>query len=258
MQGGIRLVVFDAVGTLMTPTPAVADVYRQIGHKYGCDRSREDISARFRQVFRDTEAGSPDDPNRWGTSEARERERWRTIVDHVLGDTRDPDACFEELWNHFAAPASWTCFADVEPCLIALRQLEIQVAIASNFDARLHTVCQAHPVLQQIPLRVVSSEAGSRKPAAEFYATVEQLGGYAAANILMIGDDEIADVAAPRSCGWSALHLNRSVRLQRSPGQDPTQYPDPILLREDSLPAANGSLTSLEELVPWLQTHNLA
>ena len=43
----------------------------------------------------------------WVTSEERERDRWRSIVAATLRGVPDPDACFRELFDHFAKPTSW-------------------------------------------------------------------------------------------------------------------------------------------------------
>jgi putative hydrolase of the HAD superfamily len=50
-----------------------------------------------------------------------------------------------------------------------------------------------------------SSEIGWRKPAAEFFRTVEQRLGCEPAEILLVGDDPDLDIAAGRLAGWHVL-----------------------------------------------------
>lgn len=104
---------------------------------------------------------------------------------------------------------SWRVFNDVSPTIERLLSNGLQIAVASNFDARLHRLCDADPTLSRIQTRLVSSEIGYRKPAAEFYRTVINQCGVPAESILMVGDDWEADVVAARQAGLSACWLNR-------------------------------------------------
>src|SRR5207253_3715625 len=49
---GVRAVVFDAVGTLITPDPPAPAVYAEVGRKFGSRLGVEVIAARFRAAFR--------------------------------------------------------------------------------------------------------------------------------------------------------------------------------------------------------------
>jgi putative hydrolase of the HAD superfamily len=205
----VRWIVFDAVGTLLAPSPSVAEAYHQVGASLGSQLPVAEVGRRFREFFprSETECFPPE---RLGlTSEPEERDRWRWIVERVLDDVTDQEACFQRLWDHFAAPASWTLFDDVPAVIERLRQQGYRLAIASNFDARLHALCDACPTLQSVTLRLVSSEVGYRKPAAEFYAAVTAACGTSPESILMVGDDWEADVVAARNAGLHAVWLNR-------------------------------------------------
>src|SRR5206468_12322464 len=104
---GVRAVVFDAVGTLITPDPPAPVVYAEIGRKYGSRLDLDVITARFRAAFRAEE--EIDRAAGWRTDESREERRWRSIVAATLGDVSDTEACFRELWQHFARPTAWQC-----------------------------------------------------------------------------------------------------------------------------------------------------
>ncbi len=208
-----RWLVFDAVGTLIQPRPSVAVAYQSIAARHGSRFSVAEVGERFRQAFRQSEtnvfpagleAGSP-----WLTSDAIEIARWRWIVGQVVPDVQDAESCFAELWDHFARPSSWSCFDDVKESLLALRRAGYRLAIASNFDSRLHPVCDGHDELKPIEHRFVSSETGFRKPAPEFYAAMISRFGCLGHEILMIGDDPEHDVAGPISAGMQALLIDR-------------------------------------------------
>lgn len=221
-QGGdnqVRWIAFDAVGTLIFADPPVHLAYYRIGRKYGTAARPEEVLHRFRAAFsrRATHAFSQlETAVAEGTAhaaldgEARERQFWRDVVAEVLPDVREADACFEELFAHFAQPAAWGCFADVEETLDEARRRGWRIAIASNFDGRLHAVCDGHPPLQPIERRVISSEVGACKPQPEFFEAMLAACGCSAEQIVVVGDDFENDVAAPRRLGIRALHLDRA------------------------------------------------
>jgi putative hydrolase of the HAD superfamily len=114
---------------------------------------------------------------------------------------------------------------DVEETLDALRARGLSVALASNFDARLHAVCAGHPALASVEVRVISSEVGWKKPSPQFFRALVERCAVRPEQILMIGDDRENDVDAARAAGLKAVHLDRSGR------------------------GGDGSLTCLEELL---------
>ena len=226
-------IVFDAVGTLIHPDPPVAVAYGQAARHHGSFLTADDIRPRFRRVWAASEthdlagAASPAATDPLATNEDRERQRWRWIVEQVIDDIADPDACFEELWQHFARPTSWSCFPDVAESLADLARAGFRLAIASNFDQRLPPICANLPALGPIQLCVVSSVVGYRKPSSHFFAALSRATNCPADRLLMVGDDFESDVAGALAAGLSARFLNR---------------------RSDS-PAATDQIASLIELL---------
>jgi len=207
-----RWLAFDAVGTLIDPFPAVADAYHAVGSQFGTRFSVAEVDQRFRAAFRSSEAnGFPGSSamGPWATSDDVERARWRWIVEDVFPDVDDVDTCFLHLWEHFARPTSWRCFEDAGETLAHLSSRGYRLAIASNFDCRLHPVCDGLRGLGPIELRLVSAAVGYRKPAPEFYGALIEACRCRAEEIVMIGDDFNHDVAAARAAGLQAIHLNR-------------------------------------------------
>lgn len=203
----LRWIVFDAVGTVIYPTPGVAVAYHEIGRAFGSSLSLEDVRTRFRSAF----AAASESINA-GTSEADEEAFWRDIVKAALPDVSDPEACFRELFDHFGRTTAWACFNDVAPTLHSLRTRGFRLAVASNFDRRLHPLCDG--LGEGLPLRlferrVISSEVGFRKPAVEFYSAVLDATGARPDELLVVGDDERNDVLGARAAGLRAIHLRR-------------------------------------------------
>jgi putative hydrolase of the HAD superfamily len=206
--------VFDVTGTLLLPDPPVADLYHRIAAPLGCQLSREAIAARFgpaiRRHFGDVSAAAPADPlTRPTTDEAGERRRWRKILSETLDDLppRAIDQAFDQLWSEFARPEQWRLRPGAAETISRLNDAGCRLAIASNFDSRVHRVLDGHPPLDRVSERFISSEVGFIKPDRRFFEAIAQRMGVAPQRLVMIGDDPVNDLAGAQAAGWHALHL---------------------------------------------------
>lgn len=230
---GVRAVVFDAVGTLLRPEPAVGIAYAQAGRRFGSTREAADVQARFRTAWQAEEArdrdagglrtGDTDGPrtsdiSRLRTDEARERLRWQRIVAEVFPEVTAQHELFAALWDHFADPGSWRLFDEVAETWRELEQRGLVLAIASNFDERLPGICESLEPLARCRHVFASSAVGYRKPAAEFYRRVAAALDLPGESILMVGDDFENDVVAARQAGWQAVFLSREEQRASSIG----------------------------------------
>ncbi len=203
-------IVFDSTGTLMTPDPEPAQVYRDAAARFAdpgsIDEVRTRLKAALRRHFFGETATAP-------TSEAFELQRWRQIVADTLGGgipRNDFQSAFEALWQHFADAAAWRLFADVTDTLQRLRRQGYSIAVASNFDGRLRPILAGLGLEALVDEVLISSDLGFSKPNPQFYtAAAERLGAGDCRRLLMIGDTYEGDVAAARQSGWDARHLVR-------------------------------------------------
>jgi putative hydrolase of the HAD superfamily len=198
---GIRAVAFDAVGTLIYPQPPAPAVYFEIGRRFGSRLSLQVIGDRFRAVFQQEE--EMDRRHQYRTSEAREVERWQSIVSNVLTDVTDQEACFCQLFEHFAQPNSWSCNPDSRTVVDSLRGQRLPLAVASNYDRRLHSVMEGISSLRGLNL-VISSEVGWRKPSLPFFAVLCKTLGMQPSQVLYVGDDPANDYAGAIAAGLQA------------------------------------------------------
>lgn len=207
--GPFRAVVFDAVGTLIHAEPSVSRVYADVGRRHGGRHDSATIEERFRVAFRRQEA--IDRQRNWITSEEREVERWRAIVADVF-PLVDAAKCFSDLYEHFARPAAWRVELAAMELIQSLRRREISVALASNFDARLHGIVAGLPELRNLNAVIVSSEVGFRKPRLAFFEAIEARLGIPMANIIFVGDDPINDGKGAADAGMKSLLLGRDIK----------------------------------------------
>jgi putative hydrolase of the HAD superfamily len=211
MLEGVRWVLFDAVGTLIFADPPVAQVYAAAARRFGSSATPQQIESRFREALA-AEMGPADDLTRSPTSEANELARWRRIVDAVFPDLPSPaaDDLFDSLWQHFAQPAHWRLYPDAEPAITSLKERGLQLGLASNFDSRLLRIAAEWPALAPCEQIFVSSQVGYSKPDPRYFAAVAARLQIPPAEILLVGDDWLADIQGARAAGWQAMLLMRT------------------------------------------------
>jgi len=199
---GVQAVVFDVVGTLVEPSPVVAVAYQRVAARHGVERAVAEIDSLFRRAWRNQEAIDAAAKTPFATDRVRERERWREIVFDVFSGVPAAAAIFDELWDHFGRPASWRPTPHGPTLVRQVIDAGLTVALASNFDERLLAIAGHVEPLSLVPHVFASSELGWRKPATEFFRSVEERLGFGPTELLLVGDDPELDLAAGRRAGW--------------------------------------------------------
>jgi putative hydrolase of the HAD superfamily len=200
-------VFFDAVGTLLFPDPPAYLIYSQVARRAGLDLPPEEVRRRFGTAYRAEE--EIDRAAGWVTSEGREADRWRRIVRESLAGVPDPDACFRELFDHFARSGAWRVDPDAPALLRHLRDRGLLLGLASNYDARVLSVLDGLPELAALRDRVVVSAAvGFRKPAMEFFREVVRVANCDPGEVVFVGDDMENDYEGATAAGLRAVLLD--------------------------------------------------
>src|SRR5260370_40969021 len=139
----LRVVFFDAAGTLIVPREPVGVSYARIARDYGVHTSGAAVNAAFRRVFRETPAlafgpGLPAEELR-----RRERQWGRELVIATFagrGTFTDFDAYFASLFEFFADPGNWMAYSEAGPTLEPLRRDRVALGVVSNFPHRLYRI----------------------------------------------------------------------------------------------------------------------
>ncbi|KAK4761424.1 hypothetical protein SAY87_029308 [Trapa incisa] len=157
LYGGIthKALLVDAAGTLFVPSQPMAQIYRQIGEKYGVRYSEDEILHRYRRAYQQP----------WGRSRLRYvkdgRPFWQFIVSCSTGCS--DYQYFEEVYNYFATEKAWhLCDPDAEKVFKALKEAGVKLAVVSNFDTRLRPVLRALKCDHWFDALAVSAEVANR------------------------------------------------------------------------------------------------
>jgi len=210
MSEPVGAIFFDAVGTLIRPEPNVAAVYTEAGKRHGSALCTDEIRDRFFREF--ARHVRLDEMRCWKTSEDNEVHRWRQIVKRVFPDVRDTEACFRELWDHFARPESWRLTDGAGEVLCELLRRGWVLGLASNFDSRLRGIVDGFPDLWTLTHIVISSEVGWLKPAPQFFEQVKSCVQVPSEKILFVGDDRRNDYAGAEAAGLTPVLYDPSDR----------------------------------------------
>lgn len=201
----LRAITFDATGTLLDPYPSVGAIYAEIAHAEGLSVDGTALQDRFRSAFKAGRAHTR-------TDEAGERAFWRKLSGDVFSpwaDATTMDRLFPALWEAFACADRWRPRGDIPALLSQLHARGLQLAMLSNWDARLHRVIAALGWRQWLSHVFISSELGAEKPDRMVFDHAAAALGCAPAEILHVGDSWDHDVAGALGAGWQAAWLDR-------------------------------------------------
>ena len=211
-------IFFDAGNTLLSVYPSVGSIYADAARRVGLDVTEEDIERSFKEIWTKTRPLVSNEGHR--LTYEKERDWWKYLVrevfrDHV--DKMDFDQFFEHLYRHFAEADCWRLYEDVIGVLDQLRDRGFRLAIISNWDSRLHALCDQLGISSYFETVVVSSIVGYEKPHPNIFRFALDQTGLSPHDVLYIGDDPFLDYQAARKVGIHSLHLDRHNRFPDHP-----------------------------------------
>ncbi len=223
----LRVIFFDATGTLIGLPRGVAYHYAQVAHRFGWEAPPQDLDRAFRTAWstmpapKVTRLPRSDDDKGW----------WRRLVGRVLDampgavpQRFDRDRYFEDLYAEFGRPGVWDVFPETRTILARLSG-EYRLAIISNFDRRLLLVLDELGIRSLFNPIVISSEVGADKPDPWIFQEALRLAGVRAVEAMHVGDEPKADWEGAAAAGMHVFRLKRPENsledliryLQRSP-----------------------------------------
>lgn len=202
MQPKIKLISFDAGGTLLHPYPSVGKLYSEVMVKHGIHIAEEKLQKNFHQSFQHVQRST------LKTSEANELNFWKSIVKETLkglAKPKDFDVLFKDLWQGFAKPGYWKLSDKCIDTLKELKNRKLQCVILSNWDSRLNNIIEGMSLAPYFEHTFISSEVGYNKPAPELFNHVENICKVSGQEILHVGDHIKNDIEPARKRNWQCL-----------------------------------------------------
>ncbi|OIS97796.1 PREDICTED: haloacid dehalogenase-like hydrolase domain-containing protein 3 [Nicotiana attenuata] len=199
LYGGLthKALLVDAVGTLVIPSQPMAQIYRQIGEKYGVEYSEAEILKRYRWAYEQP----------WVRSRLRYVNDGRPFWQHIVSSSTgcSDSQYFEELYNYYTTEKAWhLCDPNAERVFNALRTAGVKLAVVSNFDTRLRLVLRALNCDHWFDAVAVSAEVEAEKPNPTIFLKACELLGVNPEDAVHVGDDRRNDIWGARDAGCDA------------------------------------------------------
>ena len=209
----LKVIFFDAVGTLFYLPKGVGVHYAEGARRHGCEIPAEALQAAFSNVYRAmpprpaSRAARPDDDKGW----------WRVLVDRVLDrcitamngeGALDRGAYFEDVYSEFSKPGVWELFPETRDTLEALAP-HFTLGIISNFDGRLRAILDHLGIADRFQHVVISSEVGADKPDPWIFHRALTMADVSADEVLYTGDDPMRDWRGGEALGLRTFRLDR-------------------------------------------------
>lgn len=210
----IKVVFFDAAGTLFRVKGSVGDVYLQYAAKYGVPRS-PDMVTKVNQAFKDAFRQAP--PSIFAVEQPEklkqcERLWWFDIVHAVfyrVGMFEGFDDYFDEVYEAFGRAEAWEIYPEVPEVLQQLRSQEYELGIISNFDTRFFAIVRALGLDDLFDSITISGIAGSVKPAEKIFRHALAQHVVEPEEAMHVGDDLKEDFTGATDAGLSGVLLDR-------------------------------------------------
>ena len=206
------VVFFDAVGTLLKPATPVDDTYHLYGLKHGSAISKDSIRNRFYESFKKEEL--KDVSLDCKTNEAREYERWESIVSECFPDLKSPALLFNDLFEYYSQPSAWDLYPGTITVIEFLENAGINWGIASNFDLRLQAIVKSKPELCNCKWLIISSLVGYKKPSNHFFEHLKPSSRISFDEILMVGDSPENDIHPAKELGIQTFEIKEGQSLE--------------------------------------------
>lgn len=203
IKDAIKGVMFDFSGTLFR-IESTEQWLRAVAADAGLDLPEDELLACAARLERAGALPGGANPRRLPPhleTSWRERdlgaEPHRAAYTALIREASPPsDALVDALYERHLTPAAWRPYADTVATLTALRERGIPVAVVSNIGWDLRPVFRAHGVDHLVDAYVLSFEHGVQKPDPRLFQAACRALGLAPADVLMVGDDRVADAGA--------------------------------------------------------------
>ncbi|MCA9472194.1 MAG: HAD-IA family hydrolase [Nitrospirales bacterium] len=214
----LKVIFFDAAGTLFHIKGSVADVYLKYAKKYGLQESlslRSSINSAFSYAFQQAP------PPIFAVSQPEklkqcERLWWFDIVHAVfyrVGMFEGFDEYFDEVFEAFGRAEHWEIQPELIPLLTELKEQQFELGIISNFDTRLFQILNDLSLSNYFDTITISSLVQAVKPSREIFQYALDEHAVEPHEALHVGDSLTEDWEGATKSGLKAVLLCEKNKL---------------------------------------------
>ena len=208
----IKVIFFDAVGTLFCVRGGVGQIYWDLAKDYGVQTTPAAIDQAFSEVFPSMPplafSGVP-------LEEIRLLEKlwWSKLVKAVfdrLGGLERFNSYFDSVFNFFSAGEAWEVYPETIQVLEKIKSCGTRMGIISNFDSRIFGVLDDLGLSKFFDSVHISSREGAAKPDGRIFKTALDHYQIRPDQAVHVGDNLKEDFGGAQFIGIFPIYLNRN------------------------------------------------
>jgi putative hydrolase of the HAD superfamily len=224
----IKVIFFDAGGTILEPYPTFAEAFTRICRAHGYEVAPADVQSVFHRVGTAQVARETGVVNATTSAESSQI-FWRhlyTLFLNALGIS--DEALRDNLLQTFSDKASYKLFPEVLDSFEQLRRAGYRLGLISNFEGWLEEVLVEEKAGDMFDVKVISGVEGVEKPDPLIYRLAISRADVEPGECVHVGDSIANDLEPAASVGMKVVMMDRS-----------DSFPDiafPRIARLDELP----------------------
>lgn len=208
----IKMIFFDAGGTILEPYPTFAEAFTRICKAHGYEVSPADVQEVFHtQGPNVAEVAKETGVVNATTSPERSQVFWRHLYTTFLAalGIKD-DELRDDLLATFSDKASYKLFPEVMPSFEELQRSGYRLGLISNFEGWLEEVLIEEKAGDIFDVKVISGIEGVEKPDPRIYLLALERAGVEPGESVHVGDSITNDLEPATAVGMKAVMVDRS------------------------------------------------
>lgn len=204
-------VFFDVGSTLIRPYPSVAETFARVAAERGHGLAVQDIEPHMPAMDAYYEAEYLRDGDFWCSHEGSTAiwlDQYRYVC-HLAGIGHDAEGMAQTMHEAYRGAGHWEVYADVVPCLRALKEHGYALGVVSNWDAGLEGLLRDLRLLPYFDTVVSSAVVGYRKPNPVIFNLACEQMDTAAQVCVHVGDRPDADGDGAAAAGIRPVIIDR-------------------------------------------------
>jgi len=233
-----RLLCLDAGFTLLTPRRSLAEALSDALVEDGRTITEDEMHA----VWEEGDRWFWDEYHRPGndtwTDDTRIDDYWRRyhrIILSRLGVDARREVLDRLLEGQFTSDA-WELYPDVEPMLVAVREMGVHVGVVSDWGSNLRDIMAGLELDRYLDFVLPSGAVGMAKPNPAFFRVALDAVDVRPSEAVMVGDSYRADIRGAWAAGMDAAWLDRTEGINITPSDEPAPTDVRVIRSLDEVP----------------------
>jgi putative hydrolase of the HAD superfamily len=217
LLSGKKAIFFDVGHTLITPSPSLEEVVKEVLGEEGIEVSLEllrktapIVDAYYNELYEK-------DGDVWASREGAVW-LWEELYGFWMRKLGVSERAYElgrKIYDAFGVGGRWKSFADVPQVLKELQERGMILGVISNWDERLSQILSEIGLGDFFNFILASAEVGMAKPDRRIFQRALRLAGVSPQEAVHVGDHLLADVEGPLKVGISPILIDRFHRLDK-------------------------------------------